>query len=172
MTFVSYGDIITQHNHPSSLTQAGIGSVTYASRCHQTCLESSKLMHPIQWTSVYAHTCKPRPNENVSDQPSCFCCWACRLIAFRFTVASSSVCPPLKNTMPGHCTGTVLQSALAYVNDMLCINCKTIWNSQSCRVVTCMTHIQLMLFCSVCTVYIVCTWQELEIGEQLQLTFA
>ena len=54
------------------------------------------------------HTCSARPNENDSAQ-CCECCCAARLLmALRFTVASSSLRPPLRNMMPGTAGGTLL----------------------------------------------------------------
>ena len=53
-------------------------------------------------------TCRPRPKENDRVQGALPCSCASLLIAFRFTVASSSLCPPLRNTIPGTAGGTFL----------------------------------------------------------------
>ena len=99
------------------------------------------------------HTCSPRPYENVRDQDLWCCFWAYRLMAFRFTVASSSVWPPLKNTMAAISGGTVLQTQATLSNLTTCSSTAHVYGTMLPTQV-CLQHHEANFL----PVYLLCLW--------------
>mmetsp|Transcript_2008 Transcript_2008/g.5275 ORF Transcript_2008/g.5275 Transcript_2008/m.5275 type:complete len:315 (-) Transcript_2008:556-1500(-) len=91
----------------SPLLAAEFAAATAASSACASRARAGSLAH-----SSSTECCSARPYENDSDHgqdvPGVH---AAALMAFRFTVASSSLCPPLRNMTPGMAAGTVRRSA-------------------------------------------------------------
>ena len=103
--------VLHTHTSAHTYTYTCKRTCTCTRTCTHTRTHTHTSTHTHLHTSIHAHTHRHTHTHTLTLTRS----HTARLMAFRLTVASSSVWPPLRNMMPGIAAGTTLYAGKRYL---------------------------------------------------------